>query len=101
MDTKIVYIDGVDWQHEVGEIDTVVWPSKESILEYTDCAETCGVVQCKITFLKWAHPQNLVGNDSTQLSTEKRITIWEKKIIKYTNLINNLQRLIDKEREPK
>ena len=31
----------------------------------------------------------------------KLIVSDKKRIIKYTNLINNLQRLIDKEREPK
>ena len=52
---KIVYIDGTDWQHEVGETDAVVWPSLEMMKKRVPCIEQCGVVRCELKEIEWVY----------------------------------------------
>jgi hypothetical protein len=97
MDTKIVYIDGVDWQHEVGETDAVVWPSKKSVLKGTPCADKCGVVKCEIKLLEWVHPQDLWGE--TETDKQKSIMAYEQKIAEHQKKILKLQQWIEREKQ--
>jgi hypothetical protein len=50
-----VFMDGVDWDYEVGEASdgNRVYPDLESIKKYNKCWEGCGVVECKLVFKKW------------------------------------------------
>lgn len=92
---KIVYIDGVDWQHEVGETDSTIWPSKSSILKYTPCAEECGVVKCELRLLGWVHPQNLRCSED---DPSGRISLLERKVERHLQRIDILKRRIETER---
>jgi len=94
--TKIVYIDGVDWQHEVGETEATIWPSKSSILNYTPCASDCGVVKCELKLLRWVHSQNLKGAED---DPSGRIALLEKKVERHLQHIEVLKRRIRHERE--
>lgn len=59
--TVTVYIDGVDWQYEIGHAmdGNRVYPSLEDLAESNSCWESCGVVKATITFEKWVTPQDL------------------------------------------
>jgi len=52
---KIVYIDGVDFEHELGEASggVRVYPSLKDAQEENVCWDSCGLVKCKVTFLEW------------------------------------------------
>ena len=99
--SKIVFVDGVDWQHEIGEIDTIVWPSLKSILSHVPCAaESCGVMRCEIIGLEWVHPQNLHKEESVT-SIEDRILLQEKHIASYQRRIEQIQKLVARIRSEK
>lgn len=57
---RIVYIDGVDFQHELGAAmgGNTVYPDLEDALENNPCAQSCGIVKCKVTLIEWAMPQD-------------------------------------------
>jgi len=91
--SRIVYVDGVDFQHEMGETDATVWPSLNSILERTPCAKSsCGVVKCEIRGLEWVHPQDL-HKDEEHLTDEQRIQLLEKHIAWYQQRIDSIQKI--------
>jgi len=50
-----VYIDGTDWQYEVGEAadGNSVYPDVKSLQKYRSCWKGCGVVKCKLVFDSW------------------------------------------------
>jgi hypothetical protein len=64
--TKLVYVCGVDWQHEIGEEmykpDVVVYPSVKSLKKHRSCWKECGIVELEIKVNKWVEPQNLFSN---------------------------------------
>jgi hypothetical protein len=55
-----VFLDGVDWQHEIGEAvgGNKVYPSIEDLKEYNRCWNGCGIVKCKLVFEEWVVEQN-------------------------------------------
>lgn len=55
-----VFVDGVDWQHEIGEASdgNKIYPDIESLKKYSRCWAGCGVVKCKIVFEEWVVEQN-------------------------------------------
>lgn len=61
--TYTMYIDGVDWQYELGEASdgTKLYPSLSCIKKHTKCWDQCGIVEVKVTFRrpKWVVRQNL------------------------------------------
>jgi len=59
--SKTIYMDGVDFQHELGEAmgGNVVFGSMEDLKEHSKCWESCGIVKCTITVEEWASPQDL------------------------------------------
>lgn len=75
MKTKevIVFLDGVDWQHEIGEAagGNKVYGSVEDLKENNRCWNSCGVVKCKITLVEWVEEQNFnkMFRDSTKSYT--------------------------------
>jgi hypothetical protein len=97
-DKKIVYVDGIDWQHEMGETNVEVWPSKLSILDRTLCAKTCGVVRCEIKLLEWVHPSH--AEEEKEMTdeeyTKKIIPLLQKKIESHQERIKALQERIAK-----
>jgi len=54
-----IYVDGVDFQHELGETECKVFASKEQTLERSPCSEKCGVVKAKVVLIDWVQPQHL------------------------------------------
>lgn len=66
MNTKKVYVCGVDWQHEIGEEmakpDVVVYPSVESLKKHVSCWEECGIVELELKVIKWVEPQDFTKN---------------------------------------
>lgn len=58
--SKTVYLDGVDWQYEVGEAygGNLVHPSLKDTEESHPCVQQCGVVECDLVFNRWVKPQN-------------------------------------------
>ena len=56
----VVYLDGVDWQHEVGcaPDGNSVYPDVHSLKENNRCWEGCGVVECELVFKKWILEQD-------------------------------------------
>jgi len=94
---KIVYIDGIDWENELGETDVTVWPSKNSLLKNTPCASSCGVVRCEVKMLEWVHPQNL----SKEGNKQDPIALWEGHIKRYEQRIEKLRTTIERARNEK
>src|SRR5208283_2502349 len=70
----LVYMDGVDWQHEIGEAPdgNKVYPDVESLKEHNRCWDGCGIVECEIIFKKWAveHNWKKMTGDSKTYSVE-------------------------------
>ena len=61
--SKISYICGVDWQHEVGECNDVqLYSSIKALKKARTCWEECGIVELEIKVKKWVEPQNLFKN---------------------------------------
>ena len=58
----VLYVDGVDWQHELGEASdgTTFYPDLESLKKHSRCWTQCGVVKVTVTFEdpEWVEPQN-------------------------------------------
>ena len=69
-DSKIVYIDQVDWMHEVGHAadGNMIYPSLESIQTYCSCAEHCGVIKAEISFIETVLP----GSDDDEKEVESK-----------------------------
>lgn len=55
-----VYLDGVDFQHEIGEASdgNKVYPSIKDLQSHNSCWESCGIVKVKLVFEEWAVAQN-------------------------------------------
>jgi hypothetical protein len=70
-----VYLDGIDWQYEVGEaIDgNKVYPDVNSLKKYNRCWDGCGIVECELVFKKWVVEHNFkrMSKDSTSYSAEE------------------------------
>lgn len=56
----IVYVDGVDWQHEIGEASdgNKVYPSINCLKKYSRCWDGCGIVECELVLKKWVVEHN-------------------------------------------
>jgi len=56
---RVVYVDGVDWQHEIGEAagGNRVYAHPKDLLDNQKCAKHCGIV--KVTSVEWVKPQDL------------------------------------------
>lgn len=69
-----VFLDGVDWQHEIGEASdgNKVYPGVDSLKEHNRCWDGCGIVECEIVFKKWVleHDWKRMARDSTTYSAE-------------------------------
>lgn len=82
--TLTLYIDGVDWQHELGEASggNYVYYSKRDILATSACADTCGVVRVKATLSNptWVHRQDLKYRKETPASARAHIAAHEAKL---------------------
>jgi len=69
----IVYLDAVDFQHEIGEAlgGNKVYPSVKDLKENNRCWDSCGVVKCKITLVDWVEEQNFnkMFRDSSKIYT--------------------------------
>ncbi len=50
-ESKIVYLDYIDWQYEVGEAagGNTVYGSEADLIKNSPCVSSCGIVRCKIT----------------------------------------------------
>lgn len=55
-----VYIDGVDWQHEIGCAlgGNRVYPSIKDLKEHSKCWQECGIVRIRIEEVEWVAPQD-------------------------------------------
>jgi hypothetical protein len=63
--SKTVFVDGVDFQHELGYAlgGTKVYSNLDDIKNNMLCWNGCGIVECEITFKRWAEPQDLFKGD--------------------------------------
>jgi len=99
-DVKTVFVDGIDWQHEIGETDATVWPSLGSILNNTPCAKTCGVVKCEMKILEWVHPQDLHKEEEV-MSKDAWLLLYEGHIARYQQRIDQIQKIVARIRSEK
>jgi hypothetical protein len=106
-----VYLDGVDWQHEIGEASggNRVYGSVRDLKENNRCWESCGVVKCNITLVEWVEEQNFnkMFRDSSKTysveelktnadavrveSSKKRLEWLEKQVSSEKNRIKKLE----------
>jgi hypothetical protein len=63
-DKRIIYVCGVDWQHELGETTCVTYASLHSLEKESACTQTCGAVRCEVRLLDWEIPQKLCETDT-------------------------------------
>lgn len=106
----IVYLDGVDWQYEIGSCSdgNTVYPSIRSLKEKTPCYKGCGIVECSISFRKWILKQDFTemfknaesytpeflekNSDIIHLeSSKKHLEFLEKLVLQQKNKIKNLK----------
>jgi hypothetical protein len=90
---KTVFVDAVDWAHEVGETDVTVWPSLNSILNHTPCAKKCGVYKCEIKILEWVYPQDL-DKEVEAMSPDDWLLLQEGHIARYQQRIEQIQKMV-------
>src|SRR5947208_1053106 len=59
-DEKTVFLDGVDWQHEVegNKKGTKIYPGMKDLKKHHEEAG-CGVVRCKLIFDGWVIQQDM------------------------------------------
>lgn len=64
MNQKIVYMDGVDWQHHVDgdKLGATMYSSVERVLAASPCARECGVVRLRVIEEDWPVKQDLYSN---------------------------------------
>ncbi len=92
-----VFIDGIDYWHELGSTDVTVWSSKEAILENSPCSRECGVVKCTVELDEWVHPQNLAPDNGIfdkagyARLLEAKIESFEAKIKKYKFMVESIK----------
>jgi hypothetical protein len=61
-ESKSLYVCGVDWQHEIGNVkgwSGPVYGSVEECKKFSKCWEQCGIVEVQMTLVKWHEPQDL------------------------------------------
>lgn len=56
---KTAYMCGIDWQHECGESDCQLFATPEECARVKKCTDQCGIVEVKVTVVRWVKPQNL------------------------------------------
>lgn len=59
-----LFLDGVDWQHEIGNTNTTVYESAEHLKRKESCWQSCGIVEVtlEVKSVRWVHPQDLFKN---------------------------------------
>jgi hypothetical protein len=60
MKTITVFLDGVDFQHELGETTVTTYASVDSLKKSSKCWSQCGIVKVKlkVNSVEWVEPQN-------------------------------------------
>lgn len=75
MRTMTLFLDGVDWQHELGEAGdgTTLYPSLQGLKVGNSCWESCGVVKVTARFLneEWVVPQDLMKGSKSAKEIEE------------------------------
>jgi hypothetical protein len=61
---RYAYMDGVDFQHELGGCSTTMFVTPESLIKDQPCVEECGVFRVKVTLDKEVLPQNFTSKGS-------------------------------------
>lgn len=89
-----VYIDGTDWRYEVGHASdgNKIYPSVADLQKYSPCWDGCGVVECEISFKKWAVEEN----ESEMYESSSKVYPLEnfktnESIIKYESALKRLE----------
>ena len=69
-----VFVDGVDWQHEIDAVDygTKVYPTLEDAKKYLPCHKSCGIVKCTIQGEDWAVKQDIFRGPFTVVDGSKK-----------------------------
>lgn len=60
-ETRIVYIDGTDWQHDIKGTTVDVYPSIEAITGAKKCVKDCGIVEVEVKLKRWVKPQDFMS----------------------------------------
>ncbi len=63
METKIGYMCGIDWQHELAEVQCKVFSTPEECARVNKCTDQCGIVKVRVTLVRWVKEQNLEACD--------------------------------------
>ena len=74
-----LYMDGVDFQHELGECETKVYDSVERAKKHSKCWESCGIVKFKaeVSNVEWVVEQDLFNpKDLVNMSAIPRPLLW-------------------------
>ena len=70
-----VFIDGIDWQYEIGEAadGNKVYPDVDCLKAENRCWEGCGIVECELIFKKWVveHDWNKMAKGSKSYSVDE------------------------------
>jgi hypothetical protein len=57
--SKLIYVCGTDWNHEVGEVsDVQMYASVAMLKKEKACWKECGIVELKVTESKWIVKEN-------------------------------------------
>lgn len=73
MSKKKAYVCGVDWQHEIGEVNDVkLYSSIEVLKEERTCWKECGIVELELSLVGWVEPQDLELNGEDFKSKPKK-----------------------------
>jgi hypothetical protein len=99
-DKKTVFVDAIDWAHEIGEIDATIWPSLSSILDGTPCAKTCGVLKCEMKILEWVHPQDL-SKELEHMTNDDWLLLQEGHIARHQQRIDQIRKMVTRIRSEK
>ena len=67
---KTLFACGVDWQHELGEASDLegsmpLYSNIEYLKAERGCWKDCGIVELKLELVKWAEPQDLFREESS------------------------------------
>lgn len=97
--TLTLYIDGVDWQHELGAAadGTLLYPTESCLKEYNSCWDQCGIVEVEATFgePRWVHPQEFETLGLPE-SVEQRLAMYRGKVKQLEERTTFYRKLIER-----
>jgi hypothetical protein len=95
-----VFVDGVDYQHELGEVidGTKVYGTIEDLKERNKCWKSCGIVKLEITFKKWVEKQDLFSDIDKVVSMKAEDYTSEMRLNHKQKHLEYLEDLVEKQK---